>query len=117
MTEAGQLVPDQAIWHDGQIWWMAERNSLGEVTVVDAPEHSEQQVRARVFQPHDEVMLACEARMEAQHRFEDACQRMKRARQSLVFEMEAEKARRASNELAVFDAAGVVAGFELGGDQ
>lgn len=117
MTEAGQLDMGDAIWRDGKVWWVATIGSTGEVTFVDEPHPQDRQVTVLDLERHEEVTRAGEALMDARGRHEEAVNRMRRARQSLTFEIAQQQAHRAEDDMAVMDAAGIVAGFALGSDR
>mgnify|MGYP006921324710 CR=1 FL=1 len=114
MTEAGSLEMDDAIWHQGRVWWVATKGATGDVTFVDEPRPGDGQVTQLILEEHDEVTRASEALMDARGRHDKAVQRMRSHRYGrLDFEMAAERARKAMKEMETLNAAGIVAGLEL----
>jgi hypothetical protein len=110
MTDAGQLQPDDTIWHNSKVWWMTERLSTGEVVFSDDPTHG--QIRALVLDPHEDVVRASQALLDARGEHMEAVAKMRRSRRSLDFEIAAQQDRRAVAVIEVLEAAGVIARYE-----
>ncbi len=112
MTEAGQLKIDDAVWHGGKLWWVANIEHDGRVCLVDAPEHSDVQVRGLLLDPHENVTRAGMALLDARGEHMEAVARMRRCRRSLDFEIAAQQDRRAVATIETLEAAGIVARYE-----
>lgn len=113
MTEAGQLSMYEPIWHHGRVWWLAERTTDDRLVFADEPADADAQVRGLVLEPHDEVVRAGMALMDARGALEEATNRMVSRRYGrLDFEMAAERARKARRVMETLENAGVTARYE-----
>jgi len=118
MTEAGSLEMDDAIWHQGRVWWVATKGATGDVTFVDEPRPGDGQVTQLILEEHDEVTRAGEALMARRGDLHDANRRLcHRTGGKLGWDMAADTARKAQHDIEVMEAAGIVAGFALGGSE
>jgi len=118
VTEAGQLSMDEPIWHHGRVWWLAERTADDRLIFADEPADACSQVRGLVLEPHDEVTRAGEALMARRGDLHDANRRLcHRTGGKLGWDMAADTARKAQHDIEVMEAAGIVAGFALGGSE